>query len=309
MNKLFKKLSLCVLFCLSVVVLLSVTAFADTASITCDGTVYENENFTVTVKYVANNNFYAHDFRLQYDSSVLKYVSGGDRYSEKSVKWVDADNGIKEISFEAQFCPIKEGTTKLSLKCEVGALEKSAADAEKQITVKPAKVKKETTQNDKGNSAQTQTENMPYLSELNVSEGKLSPAFDPKVSKYTLKLDSTVDKITVDAKATAGEVKGTGEYEISEGETEITVTVTSGDITGNYIIKVKKASEKDSSQLTADTEQGSKPTKFNYNYLWLLLPIAAGLVILKIALSKKDKPKTVEENKGKNEPFDETNEQ
>lgn len=308
MNKLFKKLSLCILFCLSVVVLLSVTVFADTASIDCDGTVYENENFTVTVKYVANNNFYAHDFRLEYDSSVLKYVSGGDRYSEKSIKWVDADNGIKEISFEAQFCPIKEGTTNLALKCEVGALEKSSADAEKQITVKSAKANKDTVQSDKGQSAEKSSENMPYLSELTVSAGELSPVFNPKTSKYTLKLDSTVDKITVDAKATAGEVKGTGEYEIGEGETEITVTVTSGDVTGNYTIKVKKAAA-DKSSKDVETEQGSKPHKFNYNYLWLLLPIAAGLIILKVALSKKDKPKTVEKDKEKSEPFDETNEQ
>ncbi|MFI3173447.1 MAG: cadherin-like beta sandwich domain-containing protein [Eubacteriales bacterium] len=72
-----------------------------------------------------------------------------------------------------------------------------------------------------------------YLEELSVSVGTLSPTFDRATQEYTLSVEN-VDTIEVSATAedSAASMTGTGEYELEEGENEISVVVTSEK--GNY---------------------------------------------------------------------------
>lgn len=67
------------------------------------------------------------------------------------------------------------------------------------------------------------------LSAITISDGTLSPAFDPQVSKYIAYLNLNVNQVTVDATCSksSSTVTGTGSYEVAEGLNLLILTCTS----------------------------------------------------------------------------------
>lgn len=81
------------------------------------------------------------------------------------------------------------------------------------------------------------------LSSITISDGTLSPAFDPQVSKYIAYLNLDVNKVTVDATCSksSSTVTGTGSYEVAEGLNLLilTCTASSGEKTDYMIYFIK----------------------------------------------------------------------
>ncbi|MBD9139898.1 MAG: hypothetical protein EGQ75_06585 [Clostridiales bacterium] len=82
------------------------------------------------------------------------------------------------------------------------------------------------------------------LSSLTVSDGTLTPAFDPAITEYTLSLPSRSDRLTItanpsDSRAT---VQGDGDISLQDGETSLSVVVTAEDGSAKaYTITVQVA--------------------------------------------------------------------
>lgn len=75
------------------------------------------------------------------------------------------------------------------------------------------------------------------LTELTVSSGTLTPAFDPAVMNYTVELENTVTSVTVTAKASNefATVAGDGDFTTLPGSDTIMVTAPNGNVS-EYII-------------------------------------------------------------------------
>jgi hypothetical protein len=81
------------------------------------------------------------------------------------------------------------------------------------------------------------------LSKLIVDNYQLSPEFDEDILEYEVFVPLELDKVNVSAIASSSKatVDGTGEYELKENETDITITVTSEvNEEKKYIITIKK---------------------------------------------------------------------
>jgi len=85
------------------------------------------------------------------------------------------------------------------------------------------------------------------LSNLTVSEGKLSPAFNSDIYDYTVDVAYSIEKITITATAsvTDATVVGTGEKQLAIGINffTITVTATDGVTKSDYIVTVNRADD------------------------------------------------------------------
>jgi uncharacterized repeat protein (TIGR02543 family) len=82
------------------------------------------------------------------------------------------------------------------------------------------------------------------LSSLTVSEGTLSPAFDPATTAYTLSVPNSVSSISIAAVANHAEarVSGAGSKELSEGANTISIVVTAEDgiTTKTYTVTITR---------------------------------------------------------------------
>ena len=105
------------------------------------------------------------------------------------------------------------------------------------------------------------------LAGITVSDGSLSPSFDPEVRNYTVNVGSDVDNIDIDATSVAGQtVTGIGNYPLSVGENTITLTVMAEDGTiGTYNIKVVRNNEEVPTLNSITTDKGTLSPAFNSN--------------------------------------------
>ena len=96
------------------------------------------------------------------------------------------------------------------------------------------------------------------LSSLVVSDGELTPVFDPNTNEYNVVVSSDVDKLKVDATADENSIiTGLGEIELQPGENQIQINVTSesGEV-NTYIINVTKELSNDTSLLKFEPDTG-----------------------------------------------------
>jgi hypothetical protein len=77
---------------------------------------------------------------------------------------------------------------------------------------------------------------------LSISEGTLSPVFNPTILEYTLSVDGSVDVVTIMAETDAGILvkSGAGEQSIGYGHNILSVVATNGDYDKTYTIKVDR---------------------------------------------------------------------
>jgi len=84
------------------------------------------------------------------------------------------------------------------------------------------------------------------LTSLSVDKGVLSPAFSPTILNYNLKIDSTIDSITINADTAAGATKtGTGLQRINDSVKAFNIVVTAedGQTTNTYTINLLRGDE------------------------------------------------------------------
>ncbi len=202
------------------------------------------DSVTVTVRLNAGEAIYSAEGVVNYNASVLQYVSGASSASGSTLRLVDSFAGEQSISYNLIFKTIAEGTSDISFSMEyVGAsLTKTAATGSSaRLTVKnPAPV----SSTPPPVSSTYVKSNNANLSSMSVSGATLSPAFSKNVTEYTATVENSVAAVTISAgksnsKAT---VSGAGEVALQVGDNPFAITVTAEDGTKKtYNITIKRA--------------------------------------------------------------------
>lgn len=207
-------------------------------SITFDKDSYKvGDKVAVTVTLNPNVEVYATEFYLEYDESLLKYVSTVGVDTAGVVHFVESYDGLKKVQIKFNFVAKKAGSAIINVtECIYDVLGDNGAETREmgshatKLTIKDPKL---------SNNAK--------LKSLKVSGHKLTPAFSPNKGKYSLRVLNEVTKINVtavpaDSKAKVTEVSGN--KNLKEGINTVTVTVQAEDGTqAKYTIEVNRLKE------------------------------------------------------------------
>ncbi|MBO4733182.1 MAG: cadherin-like beta sandwich domain-containing protein [Clostridia bacterium] len=219
--------------------------YSDKATITISkkNATVGNE-ITVTIRHTSTYPMVTIQGSLQYNSSVLQFVSGdGGNTSNvgSTVKIVKDSSPTNSISTTVKFKAIAAGSGSLSYSAKsFSDVDDGAASAGASVTV--TEVKPSTNNN---------------LGSLKLSDGVLTPEFKAATVNYTASVKNPVDKITISANAAVGDstVAGVGTFELKVGDNVRTVTVTaaSGD-KKTYTVTIKRMTEEE----TAEAEKAER---------------------------------------------------
>lgn len=161
--------------------------------------VIVGKEFTVKLSISHASGISAAMFNLNYDASMLTYVSGADGSSYAGViplNYMEATDSNK-IEWTIKFKAVKTGTCKFSVS---NGEFYSADEEEMKITYNTASVK-----------LWAQGSDDATLKSIEIGGHSLSPAFAKWTINYTVKVPTTTTSVTVSAKSTQGgrvEVKG-----------------------------------------------------------------------------------------------------
>ncbi len=205
------------------------------------------KSFSVTINFNADDILYAVEGDINYNSSVLRLnsVSGADHTtSNGKIKIVDdgfsASSPKKASSYTLNFTAIAAGNSNISVSMLGGGDATSTASGAvsvKVITPKPS--------------------SNANLSSIKLSNGSLSPAFNPNTTNYSATVKYSVDSITISGAVADGGASytGGGTFGLEVGENRYTLTVTAADGTKkSYTINIKRMSE----QETLEAEQAAR---------------------------------------------------
>ncbi len=204
--------------------------------------VKPGQDVTVTVTVNAGEDIYGIDISINYNSSILKYVSGAGSGGNGNLKIVESPSGGKSASYKVVFNAIAEGSASVSATAKYSGaslVETSGGSAGATLTVKNSSTPTTTT-------TPTAPSNNANLSALTVDGGTLTPAFSKNVTEYTVTVENTVASTNINATASAkgAKISGSGITELLVGENEKSVVVTApdGKTKKTYKIVIKRAS-------------------------------------------------------------------
>jgi len=131
------------------------------------------------------------------------------------------------------------------------------------------------------------------LAALTPNTGTLSPAFDPNVTEYTLKLPAGSTSVTIDAAAhhTKATVTGTGEYTSFPTDAVITVTAEDG-TTRTYTVSISVLSN-DATLSALTPASGTLSPEFNPEITQYVLKLPAGSTSVNLDATPNDARATV----------------
>ncbi|MBO4432475.1 MAG: cadherin-like beta sandwich domain-containing protein, partial [Clostridia bacterium] len=203
------------------------------------------DTVTVTISQTSSYAMAAIEGDLQYNNSVLQFVSGesGNTANKGStVKIVKDSAPTNSISVSVKFKAIAAGSGSLSYSGKSYSDEDDGkAAAGTAITVK----EKELSKNNN-------------LGSLKINHGTLTPAFKAGKLDYTVSVKYDVTNVTISANAEAGDAKvagvGTFDLKVGDNKRSITVTAASGD-KKTYTIKIKRAAEEKPKDEDKDKEK------------------------------------------------------
>lgn len=247
MKKYIKSIfSTVIVFCL-LVSLFAFNVSAASVSISGAGEYEVGKSFSVKISFNADDTLYAVEADISYNSSVLRLdsVSGADyNTGNGSVKIVDdgfsATKPSKNSSYTLSFTAIAAGNSNISVSVLGGGAATSSASgavAVKVITPKPS--------------------SNANLSSIKLSNGSLSPAFNPNTTSYSATVKYGVDSITITGAVADGGASytGGGTFALAIGDNSRTLTVTAADGTKkSYTVNIKRMTE----QETLDAEQAAR---------------------------------------------------
>ena len=155
---------------------------------------------------------------------------------------VNNDKAVYAITFKT----LKEGSTRVTMTdTEVASTEilSLASNSNNYVGI------------DIGTSAPAKS-NDNNLKELSVSNGTLSPAFDPNVTSYTVEVDENVESIDINGSAnhSKAEVTGMGTKTLNSGSNqfEIKVKAENGEVKSYTVVVNKKSGESGTGEDTPD---------------------------------------------------------
>ena len=202
------------------------------------------DTLTVTVKVSADEAMYGVEFALNYDPSVLEFVSGDSCSGGAGVISVAASADSTSRSLTYTFKALKAGSCSIStadlIYIPVSEVAVSVADQGASVTVKDASL------SDNAN-----------LKSLSISEGSLSPSFSASKTSYTVSVGRSVTdcKIYATAADSGATVQVSGGSDLKIGKNDCTVTVTAPSGTQKtYKIVITRLETDTSSDTSSDTE-------------------------------------------------------
>lgn len=176
---------------------------------------------TVAVKATSDKKFYS-DVNLSYDSSVLQIVnvtSGGEEVEYGggggTIRLVK-ESAVKTATWNIKFKLLKVGKGSVKVQDSSLFLDEDEAKMTTSITSGTVTVNAPVTYSSDNK-----------LKTLEISPGKLTPAFSPDVTKYTVDVDASCYKLIVNAVANHSKAKvGVSGTDIKEGTNTTVITVT-----------------------------------------------------------------------------------
>lgn len=254
--------------------------YAASASVAFSTTSSEfvvDDTFIVTLTAESSAGISGFQTYVAYDTTMLeltdtgRHVSGGDGLI--FISDLDGDEQIRD--YHMKFRALSAGETEVYISDTIYMY--SGSDSQQMS------VSKNTLKLNIGQQQTVKAGSDKNLASLNVSQGELVPAFDPKVLEYQVNVSSEVDMLYIDAKAKlkACTVKITGNDNLQEGDNLATVSVTGKDgsqkIYNIHIKKMTKEEEKlqqeESDVATEDGEEtvtGNSVSMSNKDGTWYL---------------------------------------
>jgi hypothetical protein len=200
----FKKIILGLILVLGLVIL-PVSASASTAVVKATSSsskVNLGGSVTVTVTVSGSAAIGSWQYNLVYDTAKLKLTS-----SNNSTFIVDYGNGTKKsASYTYTFKTIALGNASVSIK-NAAVIDYNTVN-EMSVSTYGCTI----------NIANFSSVNT--LSSLSITDGTISPAFDPQTTEYMASVANTVNSVTISAAPTDSKssVAGTGTFNVVEGE-------------------------------------------------------------------------------------------
>ncbi len=182
------------------------------------------ESITITVTIKADESMYATEGDLSFDSSILQFEGGGSAsLVDGKVKLIGTPGGANSQTFSLTFKALAAGQSTVSLGNAkyVGSNSIDVAGSSFRLTVNAPSAP---------DPAAPAASSDASLTSLKVSDGTLSPAFNPAVTSYKVTVDNKITKTTVTAAPASGaKVSGAGTVKLSIGDNKRNITVTAAD--------------------------------------------------------------------------------
>ncbi len=181
------------------------------------------DSLTATVTFDAGEAMYGVEGVVNYDSSVLEFVSSSNASGGAgSLRIIEAPSGETKVSYSITFKALKAGSASISMSdCNYEALGENGATS-KAFTASSASVTvKDVTLSGNAN-----------LSSMRISAGALSPAFSPSTTNYNVSVPNSVTELkiyvtTADSAATVS-VQGSAALKIGSNTRTVVVTAPNG---------------------------------------------------------------------------------
>lgn len=246
--------------------------YAASASVAFSTTSSEfvvDDAFIVTLTAESSSGISGFQTYVAYDTTMLeltdtgRHVSGGDGLI--FISDLDGDEQIRD--YHMKFRALSPGETEIYISDTIYMY--SGSDSQQMS------VSKNTLKLNIGQQQTVKAGSDKNLASLNVSQGELVPAFDPKILEYQVNVPSDVDMLYIDAKAKlkACTVKISGNDNLQEGDNLATVAVTGKDgsqkIYNIHINKMTREEEKLQKEeidvVTEDEEEGVTGNSISMN--------------------------------------------
>jgi hypothetical protein len=223
-------------------VILPVSASASTAVVKATSSsskVNLGGSVTVTVTVSGSAAIGSWQYNLVYDTAKLKLTS-----SNNSTFIVDYGNGTKKsASYTYTFKTIALGNASVSIK-NAAVIDYNTVN-EMSVSTYGCTI----------NIANFSSVNT--LSSLSITDGTISPAFDPQTTEYMASVANTVNSVTISAAPTDSKssVAGTGTFNVVEGENKFPIVVTAENGSVKTYTLTVEVSELNPIKVTLDSKE------------------------------------------------------
>lgn len=170
---------------------------------------------TVTITISSGVSLGSWEWAIDYNSNVLQYVSG-----EQGVVGVSAGPNVTSQSYTYKFKAIASGSANVGIK-SYRAIDWNRGELTINAGSKTIKVISQAEL-----EASYSKDNA--LKDLTINGTTLEPGFNKDTKEYTAKVNSSVEKVTINATPndSKASVSGTGEFEVSEGNNKFEIIIT-----------------------------------------------------------------------------------
>lgn len=227
----------CVLLLCSLLLLFPLTAAAEATAVLgfSASTIQIGDTLTVTVKFSDTDSVGGVEATLSYDDSLLEFVSGNDANgaggSVRIVGWSTQATAVQSLSYALTFKAKAAGSALIRVE------ESAVYSFDSKLVGNPtagARVTITTKETLSGNAD---------LSALRLSTGKLSPAFSPSVTSYSVSVPNNISSLTISATAADNKAKvavsGNAALQVGSNKRVITVTAQNG-ATKTYTVVINR---------------------------------------------------------------------